>query len=231
MDNQDLKKKAAGEKAAEFVKDNMVIGLGSGSTMYWTIKKLGTLVKEGLSIKGIPSSVRTANWAKEFGIPLTDFSTVKHVDLAIDGADEIDPAFGLIKGGGGSLLREKIVDAAAVQLIIAADDSKLVSSLGKFPLPVEVVPFGYEVVQKQIADLECEPVLRIQDERPFITDNQNYILDCRFTEIMDPQKLHDQLKFLVGVVETGLFINMTDIVVVGKTAGAEILNRDKGVNK
>ncbi|AJD92228.1 ribose-5-phosphate isomerase [Jeotgalibacillus malaysiensis] len=227
MDNQDMKKKAAGEKAAEFVKDGMVVGLGSGSTMYWAIKKLGDLVKEGISIKGIPSSVRTADWAKEFGVPLTDFSEVQRIDLAIDGADEIDPAFGCIKGGGGSLLREKIVDAAADQFIVVADDSKLVSVLGQFPLPVEVVPFGYEVVKEQIAGLGCEPVLRMKGDQPFITDNQNVILDCSFLEIKDPQKLHDQLKSLIGVVETGLFIHMADIVVAGRSTGVEILKKRK----
>ncbi|PPA70948.1 ribose-5-phosphate isomerase RpiA [Jeotgalibacillus proteolyticus] len=227
MEDKDFKKKLAGEKAAEFVKDGMVVGLGSGSTMYWTIKKIGEQVSEGIAIQGIPSSVQTANWAKEFGIPLTDFSKVKQVDLAIDGADEIDQNFDLIKGGGGSLVREKIIDSAAGQLIIAADDSKLVKALGAFPLPVEVVPFGYEIIKEKIARLGSEPVLRSQNGKAFVTDNGNYILDCLFSEITDPKKLHNLLKSMVGVVETGLFINMTDMVIIGKSTGTEILHKSR----
>src|SRR4051812_22726633 len=153
----DLKKKAVGEKAVEFIRDNMVIGLGSGSTVYWMMKKLGELVSEGLSVKGVPSSVRTEGWAKEFGIPLVYFSEVSQLDLAIDGADEVDPEYNLIKGGGGSLLREKLVDAAADRLIIVVDDSKLVPTLGTFPLPVEVVPFGWEITAQRLAKLDCIP--------------------------------------------------------------------------
>ncbi|WP_313801698.1 ribose-5-phosphate isomerase RpiA [Cytobacillus sp.] len=215
LNQTDLRKKAAGEKAAEFIQDGMIIGLGSGSTVYWLLKKMGELVEQGLNIKGIPSSVRTEGWAKDFNISLTDFSEVQSLDIAIDGADEVDPHFNLIKGGGGSLLREKLVDAHAKQLIIIADESKLVQQLGKFPLPVEVVPFGWEVTAQKIAQLGAVPELRRREGEIFVSNNGNYILDCTFDVILNPQELHKQLKLLLGVVETGLFIDMTDMVIIG----------------
>lgn len=215
LNQTDLRKKAAGEKAAEFIQDGMIIGLGSGSTVYWLLKKMGELVEQGLNIKGIPSSVRTEGWAKDFNIPLTDFSEVQSLDIAIDGADEVDPHFNLIKGGGGSLLREKLVDAHAKQLIIIADESKLVQQLGQFPLPVEVVPFGWEVTAQKIAQLGAVPELRRREGEIFVSNNGNYILDCTFDVIPNPQELHKQLKLLLGVVETGLFIDMTDMVIIG----------------
>lgn len=226
LENKDQLKKHAGEKAIHYIKDGMTIGLGSGSTVYWTIKKLGELVQQGLNIKGIPSSRRTEGWAKEFGLPLTTFSEVQQLDVAIDGADEIDPHFNLTKGGGGSLVREKIVNAASSQLIIIVDDSKLVSQLGKFPLPVEVVPFGWEVTALNIAKLGCKPKLRMKENEVFISDNGNYILDCQFESIPSPNELHKSLKSLLGVVETGLFIDMTNIVIVGKTDGVKILRNN-----
>ncbi|MBP2240504.1 ribose 5-phosphate isomerase A [Cytobacillus eiseniae] len=209
-----LFKKAAGEKAVEYIKDGMIIGLGSGSTVYWTLKKLGELVEEGLNVKGIPSSLRTEGWAKEFKIPLTDFSEVQTLDIAIDGADEIDPDFNLTKGGGGSLVREKMVDAHSKKLIIVADESKMVSQLGEFPLPVEVLPFGWEVTAKKIEALGAKPVLREREDSIFISNNGNYILDCHFHTIADPKKLHHELKQMLGVVETGLFIDMTDTIII-----------------
>lgn len=218
-------KVAVGEKAAEFVKDGMVIGLGSGSTFYWTLKKLGEMVEGGLKIKGIPSSKRTEGWAKEMNVPLTDFSEVETLDLAIDGADEIDPNFQLTKGGGGSLVREKIVDMNAKKLIIIADESKLVPELGKFPLPVEVLPFGWEVTARRIAELGAKPVLRERDGSVFVSNNGNYILDCDFGSIPDPEGLHQQLKALVGVVETGLFINMVDTVIVSGANGVKVMEK------
>jgi ribose 5-phosphate isomerase A len=219
------KKIAAGEKAVEYVKDGMVLGLGSGSTFYWTLKKLGELVGQGLNIKGIPSSKRTEGWAKEFGVPLTDFSEVQKLDLAIDGADEIDPQFNLTKGGGGSLVREKIVDAIAEKVIIIADESKLVSQLGKFALPVEVLQFGWEVTANRIAELGAKPVLREREGSVFVSNNGNYILDCQFQSIANPIELHTKLKQLVGVVETGLFINMVDTVIVAGEDGIKVLEK------
>ena len=220
MDKQMDLKKAAGEKVTEFIEDGMVLGLGSGSTVYWTLKKLGEMVADGLNIKGVPSSLRTEGWAKEFGIPLTDFSHVGRLDLAFDGADEIDPAFNLIKGGGGSLVREKVVDAIADKLIIVADESKMVTTLGKFPLPVEVLQFGWELTAKKIeAEYGVRAVLRQREGNVFVSNNGNYILDCHFGQIADAEQLHVKLKQMLGVVETGLFINMTDTLIISSTSG------------
>lgn len=224
-EQKDLFKKAAGEKAVEYIKDGMIIGLGSGSTVYWTLKKLGELVEQGLNVKGIPSSLRTEGWAKDFNIPLTDFSEVQTLDLAIDGADEIDPQFNLTKGGGGSLVREKIVDANAKKLIIVADESKMVPQLGKFPLPVEVLQFGWEVTAKQIAELGAKPVLREREGSVFISNNGNYILDCHFNAIDDPKKLHHELKQMLGVVETGLFIDITDTIIIAGEKEVKVIDK------
>lgn len=224
-EQKDLFKKAAGEKAVEYIKDGMIIGLGSGSTVYWTLKKLGELIEQGLNVKGIPSSLRTEGWAKDFKIPLTDFSEVQSLDLAIDGADEIDPQFNLTKGGGGSLVREKIVDANAKKLIIVADESKMVPQLGEFPLPVEVLKFGWEVTAKQIAELGAKPVLREREGSVFISNNGNFILDCHFNVIIDPEKLHYELKQMLGVVETGLFINLTDTIIIAGEKEVKVIDK------
>ncbi|HYK71761.1 MAG TPA: ribose-5-phosphate isomerase RpiA [Pseudoneobacillus sp.] len=221
----DEKKKAVGEKATEYIQNGMTIGLGSGSTVYWMMKKLGELIKQGLNVKGVPSSLRTEGWAKEFGIPLVYFSEVSRLDLAIDGADEVDPNFNLTKGGGGSLLREKLVNDAADKLIIVVDDSKLVPKLGAFPLPVEVVQFGWQNTARKLEKLGCKPKLRVRDDKVFVSNNGNYILDCEFTSISDPVALHQKIKLILGVVETGLFINMTDIVIVGEENGIKILTK------
>ncbi|WP_411954001.1 ribose-5-phosphate isomerase RpiA [Alkalibacillus sp. S2W] len=219
----DVKTQAA-LKAIEYVEDGMVLGLGSGSTINILLEKLGDRVQEGLKIKGVSSSVKTENLAREYGIEITDFSEVSKLDLAIDGADEVDPDFQLLKGGGGSLLREKIVDIAADRFIVVADESKQVEQLGAFPLPVEVVPFGWEQTQDRIKAFGCEAVLRESVGKPFVTDNGLYILDCHFGEIDRPEWLHNQLKSLVGVVETGLFLDMTDLVIIGHDDGADVLD-------
>lgn len=225
-ENQDLYKKAAAELAVEYVEDGMVLGLGSGTTVYWLLKRLGELVDQGLNIKGIPSSLRTEGWAKEFGIPLTDFSEVEMLDLAIDGADEIDPDFQLTKGGGGSLVREKLVNAHARQVIIIADGSKMVDRLGNFPLPVEVLQFAWQRTADKIAALGATPVLRERDGEVFVSNNGNYILDCAFGSIEDPRALHKELKLLLGVVETGLFIDMTNKVILAGPEGAQVINKN-----
>lgn len=218
-------KKAAGEKAVEYIKDGMVIGLGSGSTVYWMLKKLGELVELGLNIKGIPSSLRTEKWAKDFKIPLTDFSEVQLLDVAIDGADEIDPSFNLTKGGGGSLVREKVVNAHAKKLIIVADHSKMVDELGKFPLPVEVLQFGWQLTANKISELGATPVLREIEGNIFVSNNGNYILDCAFESISDPKSLHHSLKQLLGVVESGLFVDMTDTVILAGPDGVKVIDK------
>lgn len=223
MDEAAQLKKMVGEEAASYIKDGMKVGLGSGTTMYYLVKELGERVKQGLQVTGIPTSNKTAEWAKEFGVPLTDFTEVQELDLAIDGADEVDANLQLIKGGGGALLREKIVADAAKELLIIVDGSKIVQYLGAFPLPVEVVPFGWEVTAAKVEKLGCELKRREVDGVVYKTDNGNFILDCDFKEIHDPQKLQQELISLVGVVETGLFINMTNRVLVGKKEKVELV--------
>ncbi|MBA4494929.1 ribose-5-phosphate isomerase RpiA [Paenactinomyces guangxiensis] len=221
-----ISKQLAGEKAVEFIKADMTIGLGTGSTVYWTIHRLGKMVKNGLQIRAIPTSKQTESLAKELGIPMTSFSEVSQLDLTIDGADEIDTHFNLIKGGGGALLREKLVAAASKRFIIAADDSNLVHTLGKFPLPVEVVPFAWEVTAQRIASLNCKPVLRMNNKKPYITDNGNFILDCSFEKIENPLDLSEKLKLIPGVVETGLFIDMADLIIVGSKNDIRLINKN-----
>lgn len=228
---QDQQKKLAAEEAVKWIKDGMVVGLGSGSTVNWMLEKLGEKVQQGLQITGIPSSKKTERLAKQLGIPLTDFSSVSRIDIAIDGADEVDRQFNLIKGGGGSLVREKIVDAHATEFIVIVDESKLVSTLGKFPLPVEVLPFGWELTARAIAELGCEPKIRERNGERFISDNGNYILDCQFNSIQNPQQLHEQLKQMTGVVETGLFVQMADRIIIGKEQTAEeiVVSKDESI--
>ena len=199
-----------GVRAAEYIRDGMVVGLGTGSTAYYTIKKLGELVRKGLNIKGIPTSEQTAALAVEHGITLVDFKDVKQIDVAIDGADEFDADLNLIKGGGGALLREKIIANAASAFIVIADSSKGTDKLGAFSLPVEIVKFGAEMTSKKIAELGCEPKLRLSGNQPFITDNGNYILDCDFKQIESPKNLELHLNMIPGVVENGLFVNMAE---------------------
>ena len=215
LNEKDMMKKAVGEKAVTFVEDGMKIGLGSGSTVYWMIRRLGERIKEdGIQVEGIPSSEQTAMWAKEFGVPLTDFAAVKELDITIDGADEVDENLQLIKGGGAALFREKIIAQAASKLIIIVDDSKMVKKLGKYPLPVEVLPFGWERTANEISKLGCDPALRMKDGKPLVTDNGNYILDCPFGVIESPVELDGKLQAIAGVIETGLFVDLTSQVIL-----------------
>lgn len=223
MSNFEIQKKAAAAKAVGFVQDGMKLGLGSGSTMYEVLCLLADRIAEGLEIEGVASSLKTEKWAKEMGIPLIELSEVSHLDLAIDGANEIGPGFNLIKGGGGSLLREKLVNEAAREVVIAADESKMVSALGAFPLPVEIVPFGWRHTANRVGSLHASYTLRMDGEEIFVTDNGNYILDCRFDLITDPAALHHSLKMMLGVVETGLFINGADKIVLSKNAEILVL--------
>jgi ribose 5-phosphate isomerase A len=206
-------KKEVGEKAADYVKDGMVIGLGTGSTVFYTITKLGKLVQQGLSIKGIPTSFQTEKLARELGIPLVSFKDIDHIDVAIDGADEVSPDLDLIKGGGGALLREKIIAKAADIFIIVADSLKQVDTLGAFPLPVEVVPFGMEMTEKYLENLGGSPKLRQDIISPYQTDNGNFIFDCSFQKITHPGDLERELNLIPGVVDNGLFVGMADIVI------------------
>jgi ribose 5-phosphate isomerase A len=215
-------KKNVGIYAAEFVKQGMRLGLGSGTTVYWFIQELGQRIKQGLQITTVATSKETARLAEQAGITVTDLNELGgQLSLTIDGADEIDLQGQLIKGGGGALLQEKIVAAASRELIIIADSSKLVSCLGKFPLPVEVIPFGCKQVEQRIMKIgTCGKItLRKKDGKIFVTDHHHYILDCEFEKITDPAALNTSLHLIPGVVETGLFIDMANQAVIGYEDG------------
>jgi ribose 5-phosphate isomerase A len=208
-------KKIAGERAVDYVRDGMIVGLGTGSTVYWTLSRLGEKIKQGLSVQAVATSVQTESLAKEFGIALIPFSKVESIDLTIDGADEVDPEWNLVKGGGGALLREKIVADASKRLIIVADESKLVRHLGKFPLPVEVVKFGFEWTMRRLSGLGCSVKPRLSGDNPFVTDNGNFIVDCSFESIVRPRELHREINDIPGVIDNGLFIDRASRVIVG----------------
>jgi ribose 5-phosphate isomerase A len=215
-------KKLAAHASLKFVRDGDVVGLGSGSTAAYAVRFLAERVRAGLKIRGISTSVQTQNLAASLGIPLTTVEEVQQIDVTIDGTDEFDAELRLIKGGGGALLREKIIASATRLEIIIADSSKQVFLLGKFPLPVEVIPFAETIVSKTISALGAAVQLR-RDKAgaPLITDEGNHILDCHFGQIPDPPALARTLSEIPGVVEHGLFINLADVVLVGK--GSEVL--------
>jgi ribose 5-phosphate isomerase A len=211
----DQEKEAAARASLRFVKDGQIVGLGTGSTAAYFIQLLGEEVKNGLRIRGIPSSDRSRDQADGLGIPLTTLDECQTIDVTVDGADEVDPQLRLIKGGGGALLREKIVASATKQLVIVADASKRVPVLGRFPLPVEVIKFAQALVVKEIEALGAEVGLRLRaDGKPFLTDENNHILDCNFGQIPDADGLARQLSDMPGVVEHGLFINMASVVLI-----------------
>jgi len=218
----DQEKEAAARASLQFVKDGQVVGLGTGSTAAYFIKLLAERVKDGLRIRGIPTSDRSRALAESLGIPLTTLDECQEIAVTVDGADEVDPQLRLIKGGGGALLREKIVASATRQLVIVADASKQVPVLGKFPLPVEVIKFAQAVVKKKIEALGAQVELRrAADGKPYLTDENNHILDCRFGQIPDADRLARQLSDMPGVVEHGLFIGMASVVLVAN--GSEIV--------
>lgn len=212
-------KQMAAERAVDYIRDDMIIGLGTGSTAYWAIQKLGLKVEEGLKIRAIATSIQSEELAKKLGIQLIATSEINEIDITIDGADEVDHDFNLIKGGGGALLREKIVASLSKQLIVVVDESKLVKQLGHFPLPIEVVKFGYEITIKKLRLLGCGTSLRKIEGEIYVTDNGNYIVDCHFNSIENPQELHNKINLIPGVVDNGLFVNMTRKVIVGYQDG------------
>jgi ribose 5-phosphate isomerase A len=211
----DQEKEAAARASLRFVKDGHIVGLGTGSTAAYFIQLLGEAVKGGLRIRGIPTSIRSRQQAATLGIPLTTLDECQQIDVTVDGADEVDPQLRLIKGGGGALLREKNVASATEQLVIVADATKRVPVLGKFPLPVEVIKFAQAVVVKKIEALGAKVSVRnTGDGKPFLTDEDNHILDCRFDQIPDADGLARELSDMPGVVEHGLFIGMASVVLV-----------------
>ncbi len=221
-------KQLAAARAVEYVQSGMVLGLGTGATARYAIEMLGERLRDGRlrNIVGIPTSSGSAKLAAEAGVPLTTLQEHPVVDLTIDGADEIDPHLNLIKGQGGALLHEKIVARASRREIIIADDAKLVQVLGtKSPLAVEVIPFGWPTYAQALRTLGCDPVLRMQGDKPFLSDEGNYIVDCRFQRIDDPVRLECQLNLIPGVVENGLFIGLASSVVVASESGVRELQR------
>ncbi|WP_295555154.1 ribose-5-phosphate isomerase RpiA [uncultured Hyphomicrobium sp.] len=228
-------KLAAAQRALGFVEPRMRLGLGTGSTASVFVKLLGAEVERGLSVLCVPTSEQTRALAASFGIPLTTLDETPLLDLTIDGADELDGELRLIKGGGGALLREKIVATASDRMIVIADASKKVEKLGAFRLPVEVVRFGVTATRNMIemlaADSGChgEIALRLaSDGTPFLTDGGNYIFDCAFGQIDDPESLDEALKFIPGVVENGLFLGIADAAIVGGPNGVSVIEAHYG---
>lgn len=226
-------KKAAAEQALTHVKSGMKLGLGTGSTAAHFVALLGQKVKSGLNVLCVPTSEATGAQAAALGIALSSLDETPFLDLTVDGADEIDGELRLIKGGGGALLREKIVAVASSRVIIIADHTKRVEALGAFPLPIEVVPFGLTatktLISRLASDCGCEGEIKVragQNGKPFITDNGNVILDCAFGQIDDPDALDDSLKLVPGVVEHGLFLGIADLGIVAGPMGVEILSSD-----
>jgi ribose 5-phosphate isomerase A len=217
-------KQAAARESLRYINEGYVVGLGTGSTALFLIDLLAERVKAGLKVRGIPTSVRTAEAAQSAGIPLTTFERDPVIDVAIDGADEIGPHLELIKGGGGALLREKIVASAARTFVVIADSSKQVPVLGSFPLPVEVIPFAEPLIRRRVSELGATVSLRQNTEgAPFVTDGGHYILDCRFGRIPHPAELADKLNRMPGIVEHGLFLDMADVALIGHgTAVTEV---------
>jgi ribose 5-phosphate isomerase A len=213
----DQEKKAAARASLAFVRDGDIVGLGSGSTAEYAVRLLGERVQAGLKIRGIPTSQRTRELSESVGIPLTTLQEFPEIDVTIDGADEIDPELQLIKGGGGALLREKIVASASRRMVVIADSTKRVEILGKFPLPVEVIALAEPLLSKKIAALGASFKLRqYAYGNPFVTDEGHHILDCQFDEIPDPRALARQLDSMTGVVEHGLFVDMATLALIGK---------------
>lgn len=230
--SQDDAKRNAAAAAMDYVEDGMTIGLGTGSTAAFFVEFLADEVADGLSIKGVPTSEATRELAEKHGIPLTPVEHVERIHLTVDGADEVDPQANLIKGGGAALLREKIIANASDHMVVIADSAKAVDVLGKFPLPVEVTPFGFTITAKKVYDALCatgvsKPNGKLREQgsrgKPLVTDGGNYILDCECKAIPDVRATAVALSIIPGVVEHGLFLGIARTVILGDDDGAEIL--------
>ena len=233
----DRAKDAAARRAVALVRPGMRVGLGTGSTADWMTRRLAARVRdEGLKVTGVPTSARTGALARELGIPLATLEEAGWLDLTIDGADEFDGRLNLVKGGGGALLHEKIVASASDRMVVIADAGKRVETLGAFPLPVEVIPFGWQATRQLLEEAlarlglpAVRPQLRMAGERPFATDEGNLILDLALGAIPDPAALAGALNQIAGVVENGLFIDICDAVILGHPDGAvEVIDLDAG---
>jgi ribose 5-phosphate isomerase A len=227
-EDRDRRKREAAERALELVKPGMKLGLGSGSTAHHFVDLVGERVKAGLELRCVATSEGTAAQAKSLGIPLGTLNEIPELDLTVDGADEVDPKLRLIKGGGGALLREKIVASASERMVVIADSTKIVRRLGAFPLPIEVVPFGLAATRRHIerafAELKLAGLIRLRGESsPFVTDGGHYILDCSLGAIAEPEALSQVLSPIPGVVEHGLFIGLARAAIIAGPEGVEVL--------
>jgi ribose 5-phosphate isomerase A len=230
--NTDAYKRAAAARAVEFVRPGMRLGLGTGSTAKYFVELIGERVREGLDVVAVPTSEATLADAKRCGITLTTLDDTPQLDLTVDGADEIAPDLSLIKGGGGALLREKIVAAASGRMIVIADESKYVGALGRFPLPVEIVPFGVAAIQrsieaaiKRVQKAGSLAIRRAKSGHPFVTDGGHWIIDAELGRIDDPAALAHALAAVPGVVEHGLFIGLADTAIIGGPAGVKVVEK------
>jgi ribose 5-phosphate isomerase A len=224
--NSDEAKRRAAAAAVEMITPGMVVGLGSGTTSAIFVELLAERVKEGLRVRGVPTSLATAEAARRLGIPVTDPISGVSIDLVVDGADEVDGGLCMIKGLGGALVREKIVARAARRVVIIVDESKLVEKLGtRSPVPVEVVRFGWSLTADRLRRLGCTPALREEGSAPVTSDNGNYIVDCDFGAISEPERVEREIVSIPGVVEAGLFCGIADVVLVGSEDGVRSLKR------
>jgi len=225
-------KEVSGRRAADYVETGMRVGLGTGSTVHFALLRLAERIRgEGLQLRCVPTSRDTEEKARALGLPIVDLAEVDGLDVTIDGADEVDAQFDMIKGGGGALLREKVVASITREEVIVVGANKVVARLGeRFPLPVEVVAFARSSVARALSALGCDPVLRLVASRPFVTDNGNWILDCRFPRgIEDPAGMEKIIDEIPGVVESGLFIGLARVLVVGREDGTcEVSRRTAG---
>ena len=231
MDRVELLKQQAGIEACKYVNNGMKVGLGTGSTVKYTVIELGRrIAEEGLEIVGVPTSLATEKLATKVGITLVELSDCDSLDIVIDGADEFDTEFNLIKGGGAALLREKIVAQESLSMVVVADERKMVETLGAFPLPIEITPFSHQATIRQLTKLlDCRVNCRMAGDNPVITDNGNYIADAHCgPKITDPVNLEVEILKIAGVVQVGLFNNMCDVVVLAKDSGVEIKTNPNG---
>ena len=217
-------KEVVGKEAVKYVEDGMIVGLGTGSTVFYFVHALADRVKEGLNIQMVSTSIQTVELAKSLGLNIKELEEIDHIDLAVDGVDEIDKNFNAIKGGGAALFREKIVADIAKEVIWIYDESKDVEKLGKFNLPVEILPFGYSHTVRKLTEAGLNPVIRKKDGEILITDNHNYIVDLHLGYGFDIEEVKQKLANIVGVVEHGLFLNMCKLCIKGTPEGAVIIN-------
>ena len=227
MVDSNILKENVGRQASELIKDGQVVGLGTGSTTHHFIRFLGERVKnEDLDILGIPTSFQSLILAREAGIKITTLDE-HDINIAVDGADEVSPTLDLIKGGGAAHTLEKLVDSSADEFVVIVDESKMVDSLGEFPVPLEIIPDSLRLVKNAVTDMGGIPELRrgIQKDGPVITDNGNFVLDTKFDEIENPYELEIELNTIPGVLENGIFAGITDKVIVGKETGNEVIEK------